>query len=163
MYIVAPFSIYFPPPVGPFFSPPWCQRLPFSSPIACYVRRIRVICSLFQWLLRFFLLYFILVVVDFIILLSTPVFHCVIVLMRGKILFLSFFQCFSLVIYSFCSLFSFFSLNFFRPALNFFPPALYFLPHPLYPAAGGRGEMQQYTSLDTKKNCIAKLLSHIIF
>ena len=35
----------------------------------------------------FFLLYFILVVVDFIILLSTPVFHCVIVLMERKILF----------------------------------------------------------------------------
>ena len=33
-------------------------------------------------------MYFILLVVDFMILLSTPVFHCVIVLMQRKILFL---------------------------------------------------------------------------
>merc|ERR1739838_959296 len=105
-----------------------------------------------------FFLYFILLVVDFMILLSTPVFHCVIVLMQRKILFLSLFQGFSLVFYSFSSFFSFFSLKFFPPTLNFFPPALHFLPHPLYPAfnsppAGG-GKMQQYTSLQQKARCV---------
>ena len=51
----------------------------------------------FSMITNVFLLYFILVVVDFIILLSTPVFHCVIVLMEKKILFLSLFQGFFLV------------------------------------------------------------------
>ena len=152
VYIVAPFSIFFPPLSAHFFPPPGIDGFYFLPRL----RRMCVVFALYTriclWLLRFFYCILFFLVADFIVQLFTLVFYCRIVLMKRKMVFLILFQSFSSVFSSFSSLFSIFALSFFLSALNFFPPALHFLPHQFYPAFFSPprrwgGKMQQYTPL----------------
>ena len=104
-----------PPPVGPFNSPPWSQKLLFSSPSAFFSRCFCVLCLHMYKNTKVFSIVFVLFIMNFIMLPSTLVFHGRIIILLKNLYFYCCFNDFSLIFFLSLPFFLIFPLNFFCP------------------------------------------------